>query len=105
MLAIIPRLVRRNPENPRLKLAVALERIQVLDDGKKNFLADFLRVLRGEIMAQLENEAARRRVMPVEQFVPGLGVALATAPDQFAFRVGTHWPPIYRRRRGGAIQR
>ena len=81
MLPVITRLVRSNAENPGLKLAVALERTEVFDDGKKHFLADFLGILARQIMSQLENETPGRRVVQVKKFVPGFRLALAAALD------------------------
>jgi len=90
VLAVIVGLVCGDAEDPGLKLAVALEGIEVLDDGQEDLLADFLRVLPGEIGPQLKNEPADRRVMPVKQFVPGLGITLAAASDQLTLGAGIH---------------
>ena len=60
---------------------------QGFDDGEKNFLTDFLGVLEREIGGQLENEAAGRRVVGVEQIVPSRRVAAPAACQQFVFRI------------------
>ena len=89
-LAVIARLVGGDAEQPGLKLAAAVEGIEVPDDGQEDFLANLLHVLAREIVPKLKDKAPRRRVMPVEQLVPGLRFTPAAARKQLSFSVGTH---------------
>ena len=89
-LAVIPRLVGGDAEEPGLKLAAAVEGIEVPDDGQEDFLANLLDVLAREIVPELKDKAPRRRVMPVEQLVPGPRLTTAAARKQVSFGVGTH---------------
>jgi len=89
-LAVIARLVGGDAEDPGLKLAAAVEGGQVFDDGKKDFLGDFLDVFTGKIVRQLEDEPSGGGIMAVEQFIPGVRFACAAAADQAGFRVGGH---------------
>jgi hypothetical protein len=89
-LAVIAGLVGGDAEDPGLKLAATMEGGQVFDDGKKDFLGDFLDVFPGEIVGQLKDEPAGGGVMKAEQFIPGVRFACAAAADQAGFRVGGH---------------
>src|SRR5207247_8195482 len=85
-LAIVARFVGGDAEQPRLKLALAVERLEVANDGQKNFLADFLGIFACKIRRQLENDTPGGRVVPIEQFVPRFSLAAATTRQQFSFR-------------------
>jgi hypothetical protein len=64
--------------------------IQVLYDRQENLLANFLGVFAGQIMAELKDKAASRRVMKVEQFIPRRSLAAAATRQQFRLCVQTH---------------
>ena len=66
LFAEVPGLVHGNAKQPGLKPAFTLKRFDVLDDGKKDFLADFAGILSGEFGRELEDKAAGRGIMPVE---------------------------------------
>ena len=89
-LAVIARLVGGDAEQPGLKLASTMEGFEVPDDGQEDFLANLLDVLARKVVAELEDKAPRCRVMPVEQFVPGLRFTPAAARNQLNFSIGTH---------------
>src|SRR5262249_53319743 len=82
------RFVGGDAEEPGLKLAFAVKRIDVANDGKEGFLADFFGVLLREIRTELEDEAAGGGVVQVEEFVPGGGLAATASFRQFGF--GAH---------------
>src|SRR5208282_6523352 len=88
--AEVARLVGGDAEEPGLEPAVAVEGIEVFDYGQENFLADFLGVFAGEIGRELENEAARGRVMKVEQLIPRFRFAATAARYQFALLRRNH---------------
>ena len=102
-LTVVARLVGGDAEYPGLELAVALEGGKTFYDGKKNFLGDFLDVFAGKIVRQLEDEAPGGGIVPVEQFVPGAGIACAAAAEQAGFRFGGHAGASYRPPGGPAI--
>ena len=89
-LAVIAGFVGGDAEQPGLKLAAAVEGLEVPDDGEEDFLANLLDVLAGEIVPELEDKAPGGGVMQVEQFVPGPRLAAAAAGDQIGFGFGTH---------------
>ena len=90
-LDVIVRLVRGDTKQPRLKLAVSLERDEVLDHSKERFLANLLHVFAGEVGADLLNKAGRSGVVPVEQLVPGICVTFPAASEHLAFARGAHF--------------
>ena len=65
-LAVIPRLVGGDAEQPGLKLTPAVEGIEVPDDGQKDFLANLLNVFAREVVPKLKDKASRRCIMAVE---------------------------------------
>ena len=78
-LAVVAGLVGGDSEEPGLKLAAALKRLEIADDRQEDLLANLLHVLAREIMPKLEDKTPRRRVMPVEQLVPRPGFTAAAA--------------------------
>src|SRR4029077_20029965 len=89
-LAKVTRFVRRNPKNPRMKLASSRERVDILYYREEHFLADFLNIFAGKIATELEYKTPCRRVMSIEQFVPGSRLPSAAAVDQLSFGILTH---------------
>ena len=83
-LAIIPGFIGGNAKEPGLELAFALKRMQMLDDGKKGFLADFLSILTRSIMSKLKDESRGGGVVPIKQLVPGRRVTQAALRQQLA---------------------
>ena len=55
------------------------------DDGEKNLLADFVRILARKLRRELKNETPRRRVVFVEKRFPRFCVAPLATGDQLCF--------------------
>src|SRR5260370_35443139 len=89
-LAVVTRLVGRDAKEPGLELALALEILKALDHRQKDLLANLLGIFPREVVAELEDESSRRRIMKVEQLLPRLRLALAAAGQQPGFAGSTH---------------
>jgi hypothetical protein len=97
-LAKIARFICGDAEEPGLKLALAVKRLEVADDGEKNFLANFLGVFVREIGAELEDETTGGGVVQIEELVPGIGLPATASFQQFGF--GAHAIQTVRERLG-----
>jgi hypothetical protein len=73
---VIARFIGRDPENPCLQAAASGERLDILYDSEKSFLANLLRILAHEIGRQLENESGGGGIMQIEQLIPSRRFAL-----------------------------
>src|SRR3954451_22350771 len=65
--------------------------MKAANHGEEHFLRDLFDVLKGEVVAQLINEAACGCVMPVEKLIPGPCLAFETLGQQISFRFSTHY--------------
>src|SRR5688572_26207129 len=90
LLTVVACFVCSDAKQPGLDLTVSFERPDVLDDGKRGFLANFLDVLGCELGRKLKHKASRGSVVKVENRIPSLSVALATTGQQLGFRGGSH---------------
>src|SRR5262245_35724068 len=89
-LPVIARLIRGDAKEPGLKLALALEGFDILDDREKNFLANLLHIFPSEIASELKNKSPRGGIMPIEELVPGGGISPPATREQFGLGLLSH---------------
>ena len=83
-MAKVARLVRRDAEEPGLKLAVAMKGVEVADDRQENLLANLLHVLAREVRSQLENKSPGGSLVEIKQLVPRSCFAPPAARQQLS---------------------